>query len=140
MNLNKANERLQTKLTLAALIIFPVLILAADQLPLPDKLVVAHAVFIQNDSGDSKFGDAMYRTLKQWGRWQIVTDRSGADLIAVLDHKDVFIHNDFTLTLIDPKTSEKVWSSRRDAAFNARAIISRELTAELRKRLTGTLR
>jgi hypothetical protein len=71
----------------------------------------------------------------KWGRWQIVTDRSQADLIAVLDHKDVFIHNDFTLTLIDPKTSEKVWSSRHDAAFNARAIISRELTAELRNRL-----
>ena len=128
------------KLTLAALIVFPVLVLAAEQLPLPDKLVAAHAVFIQNDSGDSKFGDAMYRTLKQWGRWQIVTDRSEADLIAILDHKDVFIHNDFTLTLIDPKTSEKVWSSRHDVAIDARAIISRALTADLRKRLTGALK
>jgi hypothetical protein len=67
MNLNKARERLQKKLTVAALIVFPLLVSAADQLPLPDKLVEAHAVFIQNDSGDSKFGDAMYRTLKQMG-------------------------------------------------------------------------
>jgi hypothetical protein len=110
----------------------------AEHLPFPDKLVSAKTVYIQNDSGDSKFGDAMYRTLKDWGRWQILTDRSDADLIAVLDHKDILIRNDWTLTLIDPKTSEKIWSSRHDAGFNARGIISRELTAELRKRLPAS--
>jgi hypothetical protein len=131
-------------MVLALALIAPASVMAAktdssqadgDHLPFPEKLINARTVFIQNDSGDSKLGDAIYKTLKDWGRWKIVTERSEADLVAVVDHKDILIHNDFTLTLLDPKSSERVWSAKHDAGFNARRIISRELTADLRKRL-----
>jgi hypothetical protein len=137
-------KKLQIQTVLALALIVPASVVAAksdspqadaEHLPFPEKLINARTVFIQNDSGDSKLGDAMYKTLRSWGRWKIVAERSEADIVAVVDHKDIFIQNNFTLTLLDTKSSERLWSAKHDAAFNARGIISRELTSDLRKRL-----
>jgi hypothetical protein len=108
---------------------------ATDHLPLPERLVSARTVLIENDSGDSKLGDAMYEAFREWGRWDVVADRSRADLVAVLDHKDIFIQNNFTLTVFDAKTSERLWSAKRDAGIVIRSMVCRKLTEQLRKRL-----
>jgi hypothetical protein len=55
---------------------------------LPDKVVDAKTVFYVNDTGSSRFGDDLYQELKKWNRWQVVTDRSKADLILVLSQRD----------------------------------------------------
>lgn len=120
---------------LAVGLLFALLAAAADRLP--EKLVSAHTVYIQNDSGDSKLGNEIDKTLKNWGRWQIVADRSDADLIAVVDHKHSLIQNNFTFTLLDAKSSERFWFAKHDFAIKAEGVISRELTSELRQRLPG---
>src|SRR5690349_6854766 len=56
--------------------------------PLPDKVVSAKTVFFRNDSGTARFGDDVYRNLKAWNRWEVVTDREKADLILVLSASD----------------------------------------------------
>jgi|SRR5579862_1815851 len=121
-----------------ALVVFFALVASgANHHSLPEKLISARAVFIQNDSGDVKLGDAINKTLKSWGRWQIVNDRSDADLIAVVDHKHTFIQDSFTLTLLDSKSSERIWSAKHEAMLKAEVMISRQLTADLRSQLPG---
>ncbi|HEX2713334.1 MAG TPA: hypothetical protein VHM88_14135 [Candidatus Acidoferrales bacterium] len=56
--------------------------------PLPDEIVKAKTVFYINDTGNSRFGDDLYKELKKWNRWEIVTDRTRADLILVLSQRD----------------------------------------------------
>ncbi|HWW23058.1 MAG TPA: hypothetical protein VNY78_04095 [Edaphobacter sp.] len=52
--------------------------------PLPNKVITATKLFIQNDSGDAATADTAYGILKSWGRYQIVTAKQDADLILVL--------------------------------------------------------
>jgi transposase-like protein len=56
--------------------------------PLPDKVAKAKTVFFLNDTANSRFGDDMYQELKKWNHWQVVTDRSKADLIFVLSQRE----------------------------------------------------
>lgn len=56
--------------------------------PLPDKVVAAKTVFFINESGTARFGDDLYRQIKTWNRWDVVTDRGKADLILVLSPSD----------------------------------------------------
>lgn len=51
--------------------------------PLPEKVLTAKTVCIENH-GSAKVADEAYDELKKWGRYEIVTDRSKADLILVL--------------------------------------------------------
>jgi hypothetical protein len=57
--------------------------------PLPDKVVQAKTVFLQNDSGEERFGDNVFQELQQWGRWRILTNRSEADIVIALDRKPI---------------------------------------------------
>jgi outer membrane protein assembly factor BamB len=56
--------------------------------PLPDKVIAAKTVMLVNDSGTARFGDDLYRQIKTWNRWQVVTDRGKADLVLVLSPSD----------------------------------------------------
>jgi len=56
--------------------------------PLPDKVVAAKTVFFINESGTARFGDDLYRQIKLWNRWDVVTDKGKADLILVLSPSD----------------------------------------------------
>src|SRR5216684_1370829 len=105
--------------------------------PLPDKVVKAKTVFYVNDTGNSRFGDDLYRELKKWNRWQVVTDRSKADLVLVLSQRETVegaIATGTTTTtgntatgtavaapiktsswfihLIDPGSGETLWTTR----------------------------
>ena len=56
--------------------------------PLPEKVVAAKAVFFVNESGTARFGDDLYRQIRAWNRWDVVTDRGKADLVLVLSPSD----------------------------------------------------
>jgi len=56
--------------------------------PLPDKVKSAKTAFLVNDSGSTKLGDAVYRELKAWNHWDVVTDRTKADLVLVLTQRE----------------------------------------------------
>jgi len=46
----------------------------SERAPLPEKLVTAKTVFIQNESGETGFADAVFAHLQEWGRWKVVTN------------------------------------------------------------------
>ena len=72
------------------LLLCAVMAVAAKKIyaPLPDKVVAAKTVFFINESGTARFGDDLYRQIKAWNRWDVVTDRGKADLILVLSPSD----------------------------------------------------
>src|ERR1700680_542731 len=52
--------------------------------PLPEKLFQAKSVYIDNQSGNADIRDKAYTVLKEWNRYEVVQDKSKADLIYVL--------------------------------------------------------
>ena len=63
-------------------------LLAQDVAPLPDKLVAAKSAYLINESGDIKAFDRLFKDLKVWNRFNVVTDRDQADIIIVLMAKE----------------------------------------------------
>jgi hypothetical protein len=131
--------------------------------PLPDKVVAAKTVFFVNDTGTAKFGDALYRQLKDWKHWQIVTDREKADLILVLSQQDTVAGvistasatsvgqtatgtgvavpvttQKWYLHVVDARTGEKLWTA--DATMGGKlwrswGSIAKSLLSDIQKRL-----
>jgi hypothetical protein len=128
--------------------------------PLPEKILNAKTVFIENHGG-AYIADDAYDELKKWGRYEIVTDRSKADLILQFavdqgsttsgttsvyhppDDKNWggtwshgTTHSSSTsymhLTLLDSKTGEGLYADTRPMGFRSTA---RPLVQELRKRI-----
>ncbi len=104
--------------------------------PLPEKLVSARTAYLQNDSGEQGFADAVYRHLQEWGRWRIVTNKSEADIILALDHKDA-LHNYFYLRISEPTTGQVLWLVRKDAAIRVWNRVAKALLANLTKQMPG---
>jgi hypothetical protein len=51
--------------------------------PLSPNILTAKTVYLENH-GSAKIADKIYDESKKWGRWEIVEDRSKADLFMVL--------------------------------------------------------
>ncbi len=131
--------------------------------PLPDKVVKAKTVFYVNDTGNSRFGDDLYRELKKWNRWQVVTDRSKADLVLVLSQRETVegaIATGTTTTtgntatgtavaapiktsswfihLIDPGSGETLWTTRHTLGgrlWQSWGSVARSLLSDVQKRM-----
>lgn len=56
--------------------------------PLPERVQLAKTVYFVNASGTARFGDDLYREIRKWNRWDVVADKSKADLILVLSPSD----------------------------------------------------
>jgi len=103
--------------------------------PLPPKLIAAKTVFLQNDSGEQKFADHLYRQIHEWGRWRVVADKADADVIVKLDHKDTFVRNDFSLIVIDRQSGDALWTAKKDVGIGRWSAVAKALLSDLRKRL-----
>lgn len=103
--------------------------------PLPEKIVAARTVFLQNDSGEQGFADAVFRQLNNWGRWRIVTTRSEADIVLSLDHKDYFISNNFFIRILDRESGEVLWTAKKDVAIRIWGNLVKKLLSDIEKRL-----
>jgi hypothetical protein len=133
--------------------------------PLPDKVVAARTVVLVNESGTARFGDDLYRQIKAWDRWQVVTDRGKADLILVLSPSDtvpVVVSSasatasgqtvygtgvtakgnmqtqHWHLYVMDSKTGENLWTA--DASMGGKlwrswGSIAKSLLADIQKRM-----
>jgi len=77
--------------------------------PLPAQIVSAKTVFLMNETGKAKFGDAIYKQIKTWNRWQVVTSKDQADLVLVVTDKGGAgsLNPSFYLNVVDPKTSPR---------------------------------
>jgi hypothetical protein len=133
--------------------------------PLPDKVIAAKTVFFINESGTARFGDDLYRQIKAWNRWDVVTDREKADLVLVLSPSDTvpvvittasatasgqsasgtrmtatgnMQTQHWHLYVMDGKTGENLW--RADASMGGKlwrswGSIAKSLLSDIRKRL-----
>lgn len=133
--------------------------------PLPDRVVAAKAVFFINESGTARFGDDLYRQIKDWKRWEVVGDRDKADLVLVLSPSDTVpvvvttasanvsgqsAHGaamtaggnmqtqHWHLYVMDAKTGENLW--RADASMGGKlwrswGSIAKSLVSDIQKRL-----
>ena len=72
-------------LTLIALLTFPNSTLAKETYaPLPEKIMQAKTVYIENKTNDADVADTAFRHLQKWKKYVVVNDRSKADLVFVL--------------------------------------------------------
>jgi hypothetical protein len=74
------------KMELAILLcLVPIVGLAKDlKSPLPERLFQAKTVFIDNQSQHADILDKAYTAFKEWNRYEIVQDKSKADLIVIV--------------------------------------------------------
>ena len=47
----------------------------------PESVSAAKTIYVINETESEKVGDDAYRDLEQWGKYQVVHERKGADLI-----------------------------------------------------------
>ena len=127
--------------------------------------IVVHAgeVFLLNESGSTKLGDAVYREVKTWNRWQVVTDRGKADLLLVVTQREsvegVVATSSATVTgqtatatsvgvpvksqswflhVVDAKSGDRLWTS--NAAMGGKLwrtwnSIAKSLVGDIQKRM-----
>lgn len=55
--------------------------------PLRPQILAAKTVYVENH-GSARLKDKAYDELRKWGRWEIVEDRSKADLVIALSSED----------------------------------------------------
>jgi hypothetical protein len=108
--------------------------------PLPDKIVNAKTVFLINETGKARFGDALYKQRKTWNRWQIVTNKEQADLILVLTDKVGMqsLNPSFYLNINDPTTAEQLWSTRttmQGKLWRSWGSVAQTLLGDIQKRM-----
>ncbi|MBZ5573796.1 MAG: hypothetical protein LAO09_18175 [Acidobacteriia bacterium] len=131
--------------------------------PVPDKVRSAKTVFLLNESGSTKLGDAVYREVKTWNRWQVVTDRGKADLLLVVTQREsvegVVATSSATVTgqtatatsvgvpvksqswflhVVDAKSGDRLWTS--NAAMGGKLwrtwnSIAKSLVGDIQKRM-----
>jgi len=128
--------------------------------PLPSRVLEASTVYLVNDSGDTKALDSAYNALKKWGKYEVVQDRSKADLLLVLTENADYVCSmntasvssnqrgtyaqgsgvsipvkarTFFLRLFDARTGEPLWTETR-LMYWTPAKTAKLLVERLRKR------
>jgi hypothetical protein len=107
--------------------------------PLPDQIVTAKSVFLQNDSGQENLIDEMYRELEVWGRWKVVTNRKDADIVMSIDRKaldsrDRF-RNNFYLHILNARNGEELLTLKRNKVMGRTGNVVKQLVSDLKDRL-----
>jgi hypothetical protein len=111
--------------------------------PLPAQIVSAKTVFLMNETGKAKFGDAIYKQIKTWNRWQVVTSKDQADLVLVVTDKGGAgsLNPSFYLNVVDPKTGAQLWTCRttmQGKLWRSWDSVAETLLGDIRKRIRET--
>jgi hypothetical protein len=59
-----------------------------EKMPLPQQVLAAKTVYIDNQSGFATLGDKAYDEIRKWGRYQIVDSPDKADMVLLLSAKE----------------------------------------------------
>lgn len=95
-----------------------------EHAPLPQKVLAARTVYIQNDTKQPGIADKAYTQLKDWGKYQVVDSKDKADLVLLFtlgysqsEHQDsdyVSLYNSktgaFTSGVVPSGTSTVTWT------------------------------
>lgn len=107
--------------------------------PLPEKIIAAKTVFLQDDTGQQNLIDQLYRELQEWGRWKVVTNRAEADLVLSLDRKPLDsrdrFRNNFYLHVVDARSGEDLLTLKRNKVMGRTGNVVKELVLDIKKRL-----
>jgi hypothetical protein len=108
--------------------------------PLPDQVLKAKTVFLVNETGKARFGDAVYKRIKTWNRWQVLTDKSKADIVLVVTDKGGMdsLNPSYYLNVVDPKTGDQLWTSRttmQGKLWRSWGSVAETLVGDIRKRM-----
>ena len=111
--------------------------------PLPAQIVSAKTVFLMNETGKAKFGDAIYKQIKTWNRKQVVTSKDQADLVLVVTDKGGAgsLNPSFYLNVVDPKTGAQLWTCRttmQGKLWRSWDSVAETLLGDIRKRIRET--
>ena len=131
------------------------------QAPLPERIVQAKTLFVDNQSKYADVADRFYEEMGKWKRFRIVLNRVDADLIVVLTTQESegigsynrpyvtnkvgntdittggssvysYTYGSTQIAFLDPKSGEKVWSNTMAWGRKGGA---RGLVRDLRKRV-----
>ena len=69
---------------LCAVAVCPAVIGKTKHAPLPEQILQAKTVYIDNQSGIAVLGDRAYDELSKWGRFKIVSSARDADLVLLI--------------------------------------------------------
>jgi hypothetical protein len=75
--------------------------------PLPEKLMQAKTVYIENKTGDARVADTIYRELPKWKKYVLVNERSKSALVFVLTmatHEAIYTNGTRVTNQIGPTT------------------------------------
>jgi hypothetical protein len=59
-----------------------------EKMPLPEPIMIAKTIYIDNQSGMANLGDKAYDEVRKWGRFQIVDSADKADVVLLLSAKE----------------------------------------------------
>ncbi len=117
---------------------------AKDHLPLSDQIMTAKTVYIENSGGPAQLGDGAYEEITKWGHFQVVTDKTKADLIlfvsiqasgrTILRGNRAVAVPASGLAVLDPANGDVLWSDSKVAGAFSKSAIKRAID-ELRKRM-----
>jgi hypothetical protein len=80
----------------------------AARAPLPDELMQARTVDIQNYSGQAGWADGCYGELQEWARFKVVSNPKAADLVFRLSYG--VRRGRAALDVIQASTGKMLWS------------------------------
>lgn len=115
---------------------------AEKHAPLPDKIINAKAVFLQNDSGQQNLTDELYQEIETWGRWKVVNNRADADIVLgidrkPLDNRDRF-RNNFYLHLLDAQSGDELLTLKRNKVLGRTGNVVKQLVSDLKDRVQSS--
>jgi hypothetical protein len=107
---------------------------AADKYPpLPASVIAAKTVYIDNKTGYSQITDKAYEALTKWGRFKILQDAKGADLVlrftADAEGRPTPPHNNIDVSptpivlSIRDQTNTELWSVSENKTFHSQTTL-----------------
>jgi len=147
---------MRTIFTALALLVFAGAANAQVQTPLPDKILQARTVFVENQSKYVNVADNFYEAISKWKRLRIAANKSDADLVVVLstDEHEALASNygvyatrhimtggggtySYTdgstqMSLIDPASGVIIWTNTMPWSKKG---ATRQLVNDLKKRI-----
>jgi hypothetical protein len=110
--------------------------------PLPASVIAAKTVYIDNQTGHAEITDRAYDALSKWGRFKILKDATGADLVLrfTADTKgrpappnnDIDVSPTPVLFSVRDQANNELWSVSKDKPFHSQTRLDID---EFKKRL-----
>jgi hypothetical protein len=118
-------------------------IYAADKYPpLLASVMAAKTVYIDNQTGNSEITDRAYGALSKWGRFKILQEAKGADLVlrftADADGRPTPPHNNIDVSpppilfSVRDQTNNELWSVSKNKTFHSQTTLDID---EFKKRI-----